>query len=403
MENTVETGSKQTIWTRGFICAFAAQVLLAFSQHTVNTLISTYAAFLGAGAVLVGTISGLYFAVAFAARPISGPAITVLDRRKLLLWIFAAGVVTNLVYACARSVPIFILARVLHGLQFAFVGSLNLTIASDSVPKERLGSAIGMFGIGSALSTALGPGLGVLVRDWATGRWDEAAGYTALFLMAALFMLLAIIPCALMPKPEKRTDMRNAWKYWYRNIVSKETVLPAVLMCLNSISSMTYTTYMVPFGAARGISSIALFFTVYAVVMLAGRPLFGKLSDRVSLDKVLIPGLFLFAVSFVMVARSRTLPALLAAAVVAALGMSATNPLIQTLCIRSVEPHRRGVASNTEYFGMDLGFFLGPFLGGLIYARSDYPRMFLAMGLIPQALSLVLFLAIWRRMKDRLY
>ena len=101
MENT-ET-KKATIWTRGYVCALLANVCLCFSQHCVNSLISTYATFLGASAVLVGTISGLYFGVACAARPISGPTIALVDKRKLMIWVYAAGVVTNLIYAVASK------------------------------------------------------------------------------------------------------------------------------------------------------------------------------------------------------------------------------------------------------------------------------------------------------------
>ena len=228
----------RSIWNRGFTCAFFANLLLCFSQHSVNTLISTYADYLGAGAVLVGAISGLYFGVAFAARPISGPVITLLDKKKIILITYAMGAVTNVVYAVAGTVPLFILARVLHGLQFAFVGSLNLTIASDSLPKEKLGSGIGVFGIGGALSQAIGPGMGIAIRDWGIRRWGEGGGYTVVFLTAAAFMLIALLPCALLPSQKSTAEQRSALGPWYRNIVAKETLSSALLLCLVSLSSI---------------------------------------------------------------------------------------------------------------------------------------------------------------------
>ena len=401
MENT-ET-KKATIWTRGYICALLANVLLCFSQHCVNSLISTYATFLGASAVLVGTISGLYFGVACAARPISGPTITMVNKRKLMIWVYAMGVVTNLIYAVAANVGVFILARVIHGLQFAFVGSLGLTIASDSVPREKLGSAVGLYGAGAALAMALGPGLGISLRDWTVGRWDEAAGYTAVFLLAALFMFLAIIPTLLMPDPGR--PERSALGAWYKNIVAKEALLPTVLMGLISMSSTMFNVYMVPYAATLGIPNIAIFFTVYAFVLLAARPFFGKLADRVSIAKVLIPSLVIFALSYVAVALGRNLAMMLVGAVLAAIGFGAANPTIQTLCIRTVEPERRGVASNTQFFGMDLGYFIGPLLGGMILnARTDdYSTMYLCTGVIPQVLCLLLFVVTWSRLRKRLF
>lgn len=395
--------TKQTIWTKGYTCAFLANVLLCFSQHSVNTLISTYAAFLGAGAVLVGTISGLYFAVAFAARPFSGPAITILNQKKLLIYVYLAGVVTNVVYAFAGNIALFIVARILHGLQFAFVGSLSLTIASDSLPQEKLGSGIGAFGIGSALAQAIGPGLGIAVRDFGTEHWGEGGAYRAVFLMAALFMLLAAIPAIMLPDKAQDAEKRKSLGVWYRNIISTETLLPTALLGLVSLASMLYSAYMLPYAESLGIPSIALFFTVYAIVLLVARPFFGRLADRADMKYVVIPSFLLFIASFVVVGLARSLPLMLVAAVLAAAGFGALSPAIQTICIKTVSPERRGVASNTQYFGMDLGYFLGPFLGGFVYKYTNYSAMYMITGIIPLALGLFIFMITWNKLKKRLY
>lgn len=394
---------KNSIWNRAYTCAFLANLLLCFSQSTVNTLISTYAAWLGAGAVLVGTISGLYFGVAFAARPISGPCITILDKQKLMIVTYALGVISNVAYALAGSVSFFIVARVLHGLQFAFVGSLNLTIASDSLPKEKLGSGIGIFGIGGALATALGPGLGIAVRDWAMGLWGEKAGYAATFYLAALLMLLGIIPCALLPRKKRSEEERRALGKWYRNILATETLLPSVFLGLVSVSSVLYTTYMVPYAADLGIDNIGLFFTVYAIVLLGARPVFGRLSDKYGIAVIMVPSLIVFAASFAVVGCGRSLGAMLVGAVLSAIGYGALNPTIQTLCIRTVPNERRGVASNTQFFGMDLGYFLGPMMGGVLYKYGTYSSMYLLGGILPLAITLILFVLTQKRLMNRLY
>ena len=119
---------------------------------------------------------------------------------------------------------------------------------------------------------------------------------------------------------------------------------------------------------------------------------------------VIIPSLIVFALSFLAVGLGRSLGMMLLGAVLGALGYGALNPIIQTLCIRTVPPERRGVASNTQYFGMDLGYFLGPLLGGLLYsAFGRYSAMYLAGGIVPLVLALVLFLLIWGKLKQRLY
>ena len=59
------------------------------SQFVVNPLVTSYATFLGAGASIVGMISGLFYGVSFAMRPISGPLVTMMDKRKLLIFSYA--------------------------------------------------------------------------------------------------------------------------------------------------------------------------------------------------------------------------------------------------------------------------------------------------------------------------
>jgi MFS family permease len=394
---------KTSIWTKGYVCAFIANVMLCFSQNSVSPLISTYAAYLGAGAVVVGMVSGLYFGVAFAARPISGPAITKMNKKHIMIATYALGVVTNVAYAFCGNIPLFVAARILHGIEFAFVGSLNLTIASDSLPKEKLGSGIGVFGIGGAFATILAPSMGIAVRDWGNALWGNGAGYKAVFILAAVFMLLGLIPCLIIPIKEQTKEALASLGAWYKNIVAKETLIPAIIICCTSVSSVLYSTYMVPYAASKGIENIGLYFTVYAIVLLFSRPLSGRLLDRLGMPKIFYPGCILFIISIIIVALSNTLPMILVGAAFAALGYGALNPALQTTCIRTVLPERRGVASNTNYFGIDLGFFLGPIFGGFIIKYGSYSMMYLIVGIIPVIAAMIIFSLTWKGLKNRLY
>lgn len=398
----IET-KKTSIWTKGYLCAFIANVMLCFSQNSVSPLISTYAAYLGAGAVVVGMVSGLYFGVAFAARPFSGPAITKLNKKYIMIGTYTLGVITNIAYAFCGNIPLFVAARILHGIEFAFVGSLNLTIASDSLPKEKLGSGLGVFGIGGAFATILAPSMGIAVRDWGDRLWGVGAGYKAIFILASIFMLLGLIPCFIMPIKKQSKEALASLGAWYKNIVAKEAVIPAVLICCLSVSSVLYSTYMVPYAASKGIENIGLYFTVYAVVLLFSRPMSGRLVDKLGMPWIFYPGCALFIISIIIVATSNTLAMMLVGAAFAALGYGSLNPSIQATCIRTVEPSRRGVASNTNYFGVDLGFFLGPIFGGYVIKYGSYSMMYLIVGIIPVLTAMLIFGLTWKGLKNRLY
>ena len=52
---------KSTIWSRNFICVLIANSLLVLSHNSVNTLVSTYATYLGAGPRVMGLLTGMFF------------------------------------------------------------------------------------------------------------------------------------------------------------------------------------------------------------------------------------------------------------------------------------------------------------------------------------------------------
>ncbi len=391
-----------TIWNRQYTMAFLANIMLCFSQHSVNTLVSTFAAYLGAGAVIIGMVSGLYFGVSAAARPFSGPIITKYDQRKIMIWTYILGVITGLVYALSGNITMFIVARIMHGIEFAFVGSLNQTVASNSLPKEKLGTGLGTFGLGSAIANAIGPSMGIAIRDWAGDVWGQSAGYTAVFLVSTGFMAVGLIPAFLMDPCKPSQKALDSLGAWYKNIIDKKALFPTGLMLLISMAQNLITIFMVPYADSKGIENVGLFFTVYAVFLLISRPLCGKLIDKIGIDKVFYPGVALYALTFVTVALGNSLPVLLIAAVLAAFGFGTLNPAIITLCMRSVPFEKRGVASNTQYFGIDIGYFLGPVLGGVLYANFGYSSMYM-LGAIPVLLTGALFLIGWRSMKNRLY
>ena len=382
-----------TIWNRAFTCAFIANFLLCTSQNMVNPLVATYAGYLGATQVMIGVISGLYYGIAFAARPVSGPLITKLNKKHIMLFAYTLGMIVNLGYAAAGGIPLFIVSRVLHGLQFAFIGSLNLTLASDSLPPEKMGSGLGLFGAGGATATAIAPSIGIALRAWGEAAFGSLrAGYTVVFLAAATCMLLALIPCLLMPYRQRSKEELASLGAWYKNIFAPEAVMPAVVIMFLSMAQILYTIYMEPYALARGNENIGLFFTVYAFALLAARPLSGRLVDKYGIARVLVPGLVIFGLSYVVVGFAGSLPVILVGAALAALGFGFAQPSMQVMIIQSVSPLRRGVPSNTNYFGIDFGYFIGPTLGGIAYAATgSYEKMFF-LGTVPVLLALVIFL-----------
>ncbi len=384
-----------TIWTRNFICILLGNFLSQLANFSTSTLVSTYATFLGAGPTLMGFLTGMYFGVALAMRPAAGPIQTRVSHRKLLLFVFAMGCVVNAGYAMFHSISAFLLFRVLHGIQYAFIGSLTVTIAADSVPQEKLASGMGIFGASGAIAQTIAPQFGIMLCDWGAARAGEDFGYTLLFLFSVLVMFLSLIPTFALQETERERTVSVTGK-WYQNIISRHALAPALTMMLIIMGNSTLSGYMVPFGREElGIENIGIFFTMFAGIMLVIRPLSGTLTDRLGLRKMLIPAIALFFAAFLILGTAHGMTAILLGAFVAALGYGTSNPAMQALTVQTEPRARRAVTTNTLCFGMDIGFFVGPLLGGIVRDLSGNFRSVILCGGIPLALAMLVFLLTW--------
>jgi MFS family permease len=105
----------------------------------------------------------------------------------------------------------------------------------------------------------------------------------------------------------------------------------------------------------------------------------GKLADKFGTVKVLMPALVFFALSFVLISFSKTLPMFLLAAFVSAFGFGGCQPSIQAAAMRSVPKEKRGAASCTSYIGNDMGNLVGPTVAGFIVQKFGYVSMWRIM------------------------
>ncbi len=392
---------EKTIWNRNFIGSVITNLFLCLGHFSVNTHVATYATFLGAVPVVMGLLTGMFFGISLMLKPVAGPAMTKIDKRLLMILVFFVGGISNLGYALFHDIGMFIFFRVLNGIQYGFVGCLTMTIASDALPKDKMASGMGLYGIGGAIGAASGPSISHWLFELGAKMQNDDLGYTFIFLFAAVVFFLALIPCFALHPDKKTKEQVASTGAWYKNIVTIHALPTTIVMFFIIAGYAIYNSYVFNLGDELNIGNVSLFYTFMAGTMIVSRPLSGWLCDRYGVSTVVIPGMILFAASFIVVGFSGTIEGMLVGAVLAALGIGGTQPAIQAMCMKSVEPLKRSVAGNTMYIAMDSGFFVGPILGSIVYKYTSYAFMF-KVAVVPVLIAFVCFLFILPMYKRRL-
>lgn len=374
------------IWNPIFISVFIANVCISLGQFMMFSLIPKFAYSLGASATVVGWVSSIFTITALLIRPFSSPASDSFSKKKMLILCLLDVLVSFIIYGFAHTIPVIIVARLIQGVGTGCITPLCLAMAGDALPRNKLGSGIGVYMIGQSIAQAIGPNIGL--------NLTESIGYNKTFFIGAAVLLLGIIICIPMkevPHPKK------PYKISVKGMIAREALPYSVLMMLISIANATISSYIAIYAGIMNVENIGLYFTVNAVALLAIRPIAGKISDTRGFDKVIIPGTVIYAAAFVILSQAKSLPVFLLAAVISAIGNGFAYASIQSVSLKKVPIENRGAGTSTNYIFVDIANLVGPLLSGFLvdaFLRRGlaeyqcYSRVYLVM-VIPLAISFI--------------
>ena len=379
---------KERIWNPLFTTLFIANACMNLSQQMMNSLVSKYAASLGAAATVIGVVSSIYALTALIFKILSGPIIDTYNKRHVGAITMGIMAVSFLGYALSTSVPMLIGSRLIQGIGQAFTSTCCLAMAADTLPKSKFGSGIGIYSMAQAASQAIGPALSLALVN--------AIGYRATFFTGCGIMFFAAFLVMQVKVPFQRT---KKFQLKIGSIIAKPAIMPAAIIFLLSITFFVVNSFLIVYAEEIGVDNIGYYFTVFAGCMLVTRPMVGKLTDRFGIVKMIIPSLCCFAASFFIISYARSLPAFLLAAFVASFGYGTSVPALQTLSMKCVPPEQRGAGSSTNYIGTDLGSLVGPIIAGKIVEMTGYSSMWRIMT-VPIFIALVAVILFSKRIAN---
>ena len=345
-------------------------------------------------------------------------------RRLLLIGIFlftAASVLCGV----APTLWLLIAARALQGLGAAIMMALAMAFVSETVPKTKTGSAMGLLGTMSAIGTALGPSLGgvlisglswraiflvnvplgiltyflayrTLPADRRGPKTERAAFDTVGTLLLALTLAayalamtigrgnfgplnMALLMAAAFGVGLFVLAEARAASPLIRLAMFRDPVLSASLAMSALVSTVMMATLVVgPFYLSRALALNAALVGIVMSIgpitsMLIGVPA-GRNVDRLGMPFMVIVGLIEMAVGLIALV---VLPAMfgivgyIAAIVLLSPGYQMFQAANNTAVMMNVHPDQRGVISGLLNLSRNLGLITGASVMGAVFALGS--------------------------------
>lgn len=340
---------------------------------------------LGGSTFTSGLFLGFLTYSSALSAPLTGAFADRVGSRRVLIVTSLALVVFSILYAVVTNITVLLALVVLHGFFWSGLLSASAAYMTNLLPESRRAEGIGYWGLSTLAAVAVAP---------TVGFWIYSRGWLWLCVFSAgLNLVMAAIATRLeeqrrpAPTPAARSKGLLEWR----------VLVLSITLALYSFGYGGITSFTALYANANGVASKGIYLTTLAIVILATRPVFGRLGDRVGYRKVFIPCLVLIAVGQGLLAIGGTRELLLASAIVFGTGFGIAYPTYVGYVMKGVSAHRRGAAFGAILAAFDTGIGTGSTTMGWIIQHYGFRAAF-GVAACLAALALPYFL-----MVDRVY
>ena len=347
------------------------------------------------GADKKGLIITLFTISAAISRPFSGKLADTIGRKKVIYLGIICSFIVMLIYPFSYSVLFFLILRFLHGFSAGFAPTGATALLTDLIPEKSRGHAMGIWGT----FISLGIGVGQTLGSWIYLSF----GFTILFLIGALFSLIAFILVFWIKETLVNQQkfnfklLRITWKDVFEpNVLPAAFVMLLSAMCSGMIFVLTpdLSTYL-------GISNKGFFFGIYVIATILIRLLTSSLSDRIGREKTLLIGCFILVISMLLVGTSNSIVSYIFAAIIFGIATGITSPTMFAWTADLSHEDRRGVGAGTMFIALEFGIMFGALLTLVSYdsTKSTIFITFLIGAIMATIACIYLIVIIARKQK----
>ncbi len=349
----------------------------------------------------------------------------IVGRRRLLLGGLALFLAASALCGAAPGLWLLIAARAAQGLGAAVMMAITIAFVSETVPKERTGSAMGLLGTMSAIGTASGPSLaGFLIAGFGwraiffigvplaalalvivhrhlpadrpqpkaeRARFDRVGTLLLALALAAYalamtvgrghfgalnagLLLAAVFGIGLFVAAEMRVPSPLI-----RLPVFRDPVLSAGLVTNMLVATVIMTTFVVgPFYLARGLgldaAMVGLVMSVGPIISALTGVLAGRIVDSLGARFMIVVGLVEMAagsLALSMLPAAFGIAGYIAAIAILTPGYQLFQAANNTTVMMDVSADQRGVISGMLSLARNLGLITGASVMGAVFALAS--------------------------------
>jgi MFS family permease len=326
---------------------------------------------LGFGAMLAGLAISMQYVATLVSRPHAGRMADTLGPKRTVLtgltMCAASGALLLLgAFAVGRpvlSLGLILLARLALGCAESCVGTGSIAWGMGQVGHQHTARVISWNGVATYGALAAGAPLGVLLQH----QFGFAAiGATTLALM------LAALPLA---RLKRATAVAGGERSPLRAVAAR--VVPyGIGLALGSIGFGGIATFITLFYAAHGWSSAALTLSVFGLVFVGVRFLFGRTINWLGGYRVAMVSLAIEAIGLATLWLAKDMAMAATGAAIAGLGFSLVFPALGVEAVHRVPAHSRGSALGLFSVFMDVAMAITGPIGGWVAGSHGYAAIY---------------------------
>lgn len=383
---------EKNLWNKSFSFLCSVNFLVAFTFYAIMALLPGYLnSHVKIDSSQIGVLMSSFTLSALLVRPFAGYLIDN-HRKKLIL---AAAILlfatSFLLYLFSVTFISIFAVRFIQGIAWGAFSSAASVMVIDTLPVERRGEGIGLYGVFMTGAMAISPLVSIVALKFTS--------YGSLFVIS-FFIVLACL--GLIVKVKSYNTFSNK-KFTFHEVINVKVIPLSLFIMIATMAYGSILSFITLYAVDRHYNNVGFFFLALAIGLTMMRFLAGKAYDRNGPKVLTILSFVSLIAGFLLMVFSGNEFLFCFSALFVGMGYGSLFPASQAMINELVTTKDRGTANATFLTFFDTGVGLGMVSTGFLSNIFGFQTAYL-MCVVYLLIALTLFLSIGLRyyLKHRL-